>query len=257
MYLLYLDESGNESDAADRHFVLAGAAVFERNTYFLSRRLDELQTKHFPGLPPVVFHASHIRAGSGFWRKIEEAKKSAILEELSQIIAQAADGMALFAAIVEKSSTLWGEAAVESAAERICKGFDTFLASKYHDENDPQRGLLIFSEGRFHQRTRLWVQGFRERGTKWGALNNFSDIPYFAANRESRLLQIADIVAHAVFLLYERRDNSLIRPFIHRFHKVNGTVHGLAHHRSERTGPCACPACTSRATPNNLGPWLV
>ena len=66
MYLLYLDESGNENDPADKHFVLAGAAVFERNTFFLSRALDELQTKHFPGLQPIPFHVSEIRSGRNF-----------------------------------------------------------------------------------------------------------------------------------------------------------------------------------------------
>ena len=34
VYLLYLDESGNESDPSDKFFVLGGAAVFERVTYF-------------------------------------------------------------------------------------------------------------------------------------------------------------------------------------------------------------------------------
>ena len=30
MYLLYLDESGNESDANDQYFVLAGIALFRK-----------------------------------------------------------------------------------------------------------------------------------------------------------------------------------------------------------------------------------
>ena len=257
MYLLYLDESGNESDPADKHFVLAGAAVFEQTTFFLGKRLDDLQAKHFPGLPPLTFHASDIRSGRGFWRKVEEKKKQDVISEISQIIAQAGQGMVLFGAVIEKTDKLWGEVAIEHAAERICKSFDIFLMSKYHDENDPQRGLLIFSEGRFNQRARIWVQGFRERGTKWGALNNFSDIPYFASSKESRLLQIADAVAHAVFLLYERRDASLIQPFIHRFQQKNGTLHGLIHHRANRSSVCECPGCVSRATPNQLGPWLT
>ena len=43
MYLLYLDESGNEKGAEDRHFVLAGVAAFERQTYFLEQALDQIQ----------------------------------------------------------------------------------------------------------------------------------------------------------------------------------------------------------------------
>lgn len=33
MQLLYLDESGNEADSADRFFVLGGLSLFERQTY--------------------------------------------------------------------------------------------------------------------------------------------------------------------------------------------------------------------------------
>ena len=40
MYLLYLDESGNENDPNDRYFVLAGLALFERQTYFLAQAFE-------------------------------------------------------------------------------------------------------------------------------------------------------------------------------------------------------------------------
>ncbi len=59
MYLSYLDESGNPDDPADKHFVIGGVAVFERVTFFLSHEVDLIQEKHFPGLPPIEFHASH------------------------------------------------------------------------------------------------------------------------------------------------------------------------------------------------------
>ncbi len=41
MYILYLDESGTH--AKSKHFVLAGLAVFERETYFLAKALDDLE----------------------------------------------------------------------------------------------------------------------------------------------------------------------------------------------------------------------
>ena len=47
MHLLYLDESGNPDDPTDRYFVMAGVAVFERVTFFLSRDVDALQQKVF------------------------------------------------------------------------------------------------------------------------------------------------------------------------------------------------------------------
>lgn len=257
MFLLYLDESGNEKGAEDRHFVLAGAAVFERQTFFLEQRLDQIQATRFPGLPPEPFHANAIRAGRGFWRKVPQTTKEAVLDDLGGAIENAGQGVVLFAAVVEKSSTVYGEKAVERATEEVCKRFDVFLMRKFHEEKDAQRGLLIFAEGRFHQRARLWVRGFRELGTRWGALKNLSDIPYFASMDDTRLLQAADFVAHAAYLLYERRDASLFKRLLKRFDQKNGVLHGLAHVRADpKAGPCDCPACSSRSAPGTFGPWV-
>jgi hypothetical protein len=257
MYLLYLDESGNESDPTDRYFVLAGAALFERVTFFLSRELESVQTKHFPGLPPIEFHASAIRAGKGFWRNVPEGKRSEILGDIADAIAKANDpGMILFAAAVEKSASLYGEDAVAHATEQILSRFDRFL-SRRNEQDDPQRGLLVFAEGKFDKRAKMWVRDFRQLGTRWGLLRNLSDIPYFASVKETRLLQVADFVAHSVFLLYERRDPTFIAKFIHRFDQRDGTIHGLRHFRSgAAVGQCECPACHNWNHPGRYGPWL-
>lgn len=70
MYLLYLDESGNESDPVDRFFVLGGIALFERQTFFLVKAIEAIQEKYFPNHQPIPFHASEIRSGRDFWRKV-------------------------------------------------------------------------------------------------------------------------------------------------------------------------------------------
>ena len=147
MYLLYLDDSGNPDDPTDRHFVLAGCAIFERQTFHLSKQLDEIQTRHFPGQPPVEFHASPIRSGKGFWRKVEQGTKSEILREIGEAIA-AAPGLAivLFGAVIQKTDYLYGEAAVRRAAEEVCRRFDIFLMRRYNEAADPQRGLLLFAQ---------------------------------------------------------------------------------------------------------------
>lgn len=86
MYLLYLDESGNPDDASDRHFVLGGAAVFERTTYHLSQDIERIQETHFPGVQPIEFHAAHIRSGKGFWRNIEREKRNVLLGDIAETI---------------------------------------------------------------------------------------------------------------------------------------------------------------------------
>lgn len=255
MFLLYIDESGNEDNPADKYFVLAGAAVFERVTFFLSQAFDEVQAKHFPGSPPIPFHAQHIRSGKDFWRTVDETKRAEVLADLANAIATS-NRPVLFAAAIEKTNLLHGEDAVEHATAEICRRFDLFLKRKFTDEGDPQRGLLIFSEGRFHKRARIWVRGFRNLGTRWGVLHNLADIPYFASMTETRLLQVADIVAHAVFMLYERRDATLIKPFLDRFDRKDGVLHGLVHHRAHHLTICECPSCASRATPGVYGSWI-
>jgi hypothetical protein len=257
VYILYLDESGNPDDPADRHFVLGGAAVFERSTHFLSSALDGIQAKHLPGLEPIDFHAVEMRSGRGFWRGIEKEKREIILREVTEAIASANHpGVVLFAAVIEKSERLYGEDAVKHATEEVCRRFDIFLTRRFREHNDPQRGLVVFAGSSYEKRARLWVRGFRELGTQWGAIHNLSDIPYFAQARETRLLQAADMIAHGVFLLYERRNASIISPLIRRFDAREGVIHGLVHVTANKD-TCECPRCSSNRTPDNLGPWIV
>ena len=169
MYLFYIDESGNEDDPADNYFVLGGAAVFERVTFFLSHAVDQVQQSHFPGLPPIPFHASHIRAGKGFWRNVDRDKKSQVLADLANAIAVSnKPGVVLFAAAIEKTNLLYGEAAVEHATAEISRRFDLYLKRRYIQEEQRERGLLIFSEGRFHKRARVWVRGLENWERDWG-----------------------------------------------------------------------------------------
>ncbi len=107
MYLLYLDESGSPDEPADTHFVIEGIAVFERVTFFLSQEVDRIQEKHFPGRPPIEFHASHIRNGKGFWRNVEPDTRNLVLQDLAQVIVKANNpGVTLFSAVVEKDASL-------------------------------------------------------------------------------------------------------------------------------------------------------
>ncbi len=136
MYLLYLDESGNENDPSDHYFVLAGLALFERQIHYLNRRLERVQETHFPNQPPIPFHASAIRAGRGFWRGVSEAKRQAVLDDVIAAITATDDrgGLRLYAAAIEKDAELYGEDAVEAATEQVCKRFDTFLTRRYHEQ---------------------------------------------------------------------------------------------------------------------------
>jgi hypothetical protein len=257
MYLLYLDDSGNPDDASDRYFVLGGCALFERQTFYFRNALEGIQQAHFPEEPPVPFHASEIRSGTGFWRRVSEDTRDVVLEEISGAFANVrSPGLVLFAVAIRKNAECHGEEAVRLATEDICKRFDIFLMRRANEHDDKQRGLLVFSKGKYDRRSKLWVREFRSLGTKWGIIRNLSDIPYFADMRETRMLQAADYVAHSTFLLYERHDPSLIEPILSCFDRKDGVLHGLAHLGQDNGATCNCPACVSRREPYGVGPWV-
>ena len=61
MFILYLVESGYHASA--EYFVLAGIAVFERETYWYAQDMDALQQRYLPSATgPVEFHVSSLRA---------------------------------------------------------------------------------------------------------------------------------------------------------------------------------------------------
>lgn len=76
------------------------------------------------------------------------------------------------------------------------------------------------------------------------------------AARETRLLQAADTIAHGAFLLYERRNASILTPLLRRFDQRDGVLHGLVHVTADRDA-CECPRCSSNRTPNDFGPWVA
>jgi len=78
-----------------------------------------------------------------------------------------------------------------------------------------------------------------------GALKNIADTPFFVDSRASRLVQIADHVAYAVFRRYNAGDARYFDIIGHRFDADDNVIHGLAHKHVERYA-CTCPACLSR-----------
>lgn len=257
MYLLYLDESGNEDNPDDRHFVIAGAALHERQPHWLTQRIDAIQARHFPEIEPVQFHAAKIRANKGFWRSLDESVRVQLLPEMASAIRQCPpQHVYLFGSVVEKTNKIHGEEAIRVAIEEILKRFDTFLVRKFKSGR-PERGLLVFAEGRFDRRAKILVRDFRALGTKYGVIHNLADNPFFTSMKESRVLQAADYIAHALFLLYERRDKSLIEPILDRFaHETGNRLLGISHHHPRNKRDCDCPACMSYEHPGKLSPWL-
>jgi hypothetical protein len=72
MYLLYLDDSGSVANPADRHIVLAGLAIFERQPHWFSERLDAIAQRIWPDSPETLeFRGADIMGGKKQWRGVE------------------------------------------------------------------------------------------------------------------------------------------------------------------------------------------
>ena len=82
MYLLYLDGSGSVKNPTERHFVLAGVAVFERQIFHLISKFDSFVTSlNLGNAQHVELHASVMANGSKApWKGIVRKERLKIIE---------------------------------------------------------------------------------------------------------------------------------------------------------------------------------
>ncbi len=242
MYLLYVDESGNPEQADDKYFVLGGIAMEEQRPYWLSEAVNALEKKYFPGGGKVEFHAQAVTAHAEEpWHSVDTKKRTAILEELCGIVSSSGHQVVLFGIAVEKAAN---REPVVRAFEEICNRFDMFL-KRLHAQGKTQRGLIIFDETRYETRLQTLLSHYRDTGTRFGKVKNFADVPFFADSKSTRLLQLADLVAYAMFRRYERSQTWLFDKLVNKFDTEDGVIHGLVHLTRDHL-TCTCPSCLSR-----------
>ena len=242
MYIIYLDESGTH-DA--RHFVLAGLAVFERETYFLAQELEGLQRQYFPDhRSPINLHASELGASDITVKppfdELSADKRIELLRAVYPIIA--ASRCRLFGIVIEKA--LISNNQYERGFEEIVSRFDQMLG-RFYLQNDQQRGLIVVAESSYKENLELLARQIAEQGHRWGETRNLADIPYFAPAGSTRLLQLADFVSNAIFRRYEYQDARAFDVIMPRFDQEGDRIHGLVHLTANRLN-CYCPACLSR-----------
>jgi len=245
MHLLYLDDSGSAKNSAETYLVLGGISIYEAQADYLSQRLEELALQIQPGDPhSVEFHASEIFAGRiEPWKSMRKEERRAVISQVLKIFADSYDTARAFACAVKKLD-FPGRDPMELAFEDLCSRFDRFLA-RLRQEGNRQRGLIILDESSYQTTLLGMAKNFRTIGTRWGVIRQLADTPLFAASTSSRLVQIADHIAYAVFRRYGAGDTSYFDVFAHRFDSHEGILHGLSHKTQSDRG-CMCPACVTR-----------
>lgn len=248
MHLLYVDESGNPDGHEDKYFVLGGVAVFEREVYWINKQVNEIAAKHFPNTE-IEFHAQAIASHREEpWHSCPTEQRNQIIDELCNTISSR--HVVLFGIALEKAIAT---DPVGRAFEEICNRCDLFLR-RLHSRGDTQRALIIFDESRYESSLQTLLAEYRSLGTRYGStVKNFADVPFFANSKATRLLQLADLVAYAVYRRYERGDTRLLDKIISKFDIEDSVIHGLVH-LTRSWSTCTCPPCLTRRLPRSTGP---
>ncbi|MFH0847163.1 MAG: DUF3800 domain-containing protein [Chloroflexota bacterium] len=251
VYILYLDESGTTPESS--YFVVAGLAVFEREIYWFSQELDNLQQQYFPGTTaPILFHATKLRVREGEkveepWNSLSDEKRRELRERIYSILRNRR-GILFGCAIEKRLAHARSEDPYERAFEDLVSRFDLFLSRLNRqmtaEGRDEQRGLIVLAESSYQKTIALLARRLSEQGTRWGLLHNVCDVPLFAPAKDTRLLQYADFCANAIYGRYHAKLTGDFDSIAPRFDQDSGVIHGLSHLSTDAA--CACIACFSR-----------
>lgn len=228
MHLLYVDESGCVADPQQEYFVLAGVAVFERRTHWIEQELNKIAARFRPDDPHAVeLHGSPMRSGREGWKAHPLQDRLQAIKDCLQagVAADRTRGVRLFATVVRKAA-LQG-APVEHCFEQLCSRFDLFLMRRYHKHNDAQRGIMLFDKSSTERRIQTIARDFKYSGHAWGCTRNYAEVPVFLDSKASRLIQLADLVAYAIFRRYEHQDDTFYSIIANSFDQEGNVVHGL------------------------------
>jgi len=231
MHLLYLDESGSVADPNQRYFVLAGVAVFERLTHWIEQPLNKIAERFAPNTPySLELHGSPMRSGRDGWKAFPLTDRINAIRDALDVPCEHRrrnQNVRLFGVVVKKSALAGKSDAITYAFEQLSNRFDLFLKRQHQKYNDPQRGLIIFDKSSTEQRIQNLSREFKYAGHAWGKTHNYAEVPVFLDSRSSRLIQLADLVAFALFRFHEYSDNTYYDVIKHCFDSEGGIEHGL------------------------------
>ena len=228
MHLLYVDESGSVGDPTQRFFVLAGFSVFEREPHWIESELNDIAKRFSPQQPEAIeLHGSPMHSGRSSWRSVPRAdREQAISDALHIAVKQRYPRhIRLFAAVLEKAKYS-GKDIAEVAFEQVASRFDQYLG-RLHRSGDTQRGLILFDKCATERRIQTLAREFKTSGHSFGVTRNFAEVPVFVDSGATRLIQLADLVAYAIFRNYEHSDPRFFDIISRCFDSDGGVVHGL------------------------------
>jgi len=253
MHLLYLDDAGSATNRNEEYLVLGGVSIYEAQAAWITQELDRLAEDLHPADPHgLEFHASEIFSRRVEpWNRMSREEAQGVIKAVLDILRQSYDSAKAFACAVHKAS-FPGQDPMELAFEDICSRFDIYLR-RLRGAGEQQRGLLILDESTHETTLQAMARNFRTLGTRWGVIRSLADTPFFVNSRASRVVQLADHVAYAVFRRYNAHDAQYFDVMASKLDCVDGVVHGLVHKRLNNPN-CMCVACLSRRGRRPINP---
>jgi len=225
---------------------LGGLAIHESQVYTLSKKLNEIQEKYFPGISvPINFHASDIRAGYvNHFNEYDQDERFEIMDDVYDIMHKAyPHNLIAFATCIDNTRYESPYQVTYDCFNSVCQSFNLFLYHRFK-ERDYVKGMLIIDRGREKQYLDIYGR-FKISPHVQEYLANIVDIPYFGACSQTRMLQLADFVSNAVYRYYENDDCENIDKFLHLFYKgdrFRPPARGLNH--ITQNEECDCYACS-------------
>lgn len=246
MFLLHFDESG---PGADHLYVVGGIVAHEHDTWRLAMETEALARRLPAGLAGAELHADHIRHGRKDWRRLAPRQRDAVLTEVAHLMLSgptARRRRPRFMAAVSRGHTADGSGPFDPVYETFFTlGDDLARRGGYRDR------LLAVGDanGRLEHRLQNLVSSRQtpasnaSRGNAqfWQA---YAEVPIFLDSHASRLVQLADFVANAVYRFYLHGDDWLFRLLLPGFGFAGDAPSGLRHLNAP--AGCGCPACGSR-----------
>ncbi len=245
MYLLYLDDSGSPKNPEESHFVLAGVCIPEESVRWLSHQIELIAERINPTNPSgIEFHAAECFRGTNTpWKQMErEERISTIKRVLSKL--DDARQCPLFGCAIHKAS-FHDQDPVRLAFEDLSSRFNLYLEHLSTNGN-PARGMIVIDKSSYELGLQSLASEIRRTGNRWGNQNrNICEVPLFVDSKSSRLIQLADHIAYAIFRRYSQNDLNYYNVIENKFYQLDGVIHGLAHKQLGRH-TCTCPACITR-----------
>lgn len=265
LYLLFVDESGTHGGS--HAFVLGGMAIHEADAAQMQTELDRLVIRHLGSVPVNLedyeLHATEMRnakkpkAGAkgtqkiSVWANEDRSLRTKLLREAYELVANfqpsdASKPITFFGVVLDAGfHSSWTALQREQFAyEVLLNKFDMTM------KGGSDKGLVIHDRRVIAERDiQTWTSEWRTAAGSIGQLKNLADVPLFADSRASRLLQVADLVAYALYRRYEpgRMDTDAFQVLWSSFDEGSRELHGCVHYTpSYGSGCCLCEPCSAR-----------